>query len=135
MRSLKALFSHPENNDTLVRYGFGQLSDGQKMLVALYSLLALSGNRRLSLFIDEPDNFVSPREIQPWFAELEERCGEKLEQAVIISHNPISIDYMAGASGRWFSRDEQGPVRVMNSPEQLVDGLALSELVARGWER
>ena len=103
--------------------------------MALYSLLVLSGNRRRSLFIDKPDNFLSPREVQPWLAELEERCGEKLEQAVLISHHPISIDYMAGACGKWFSRDGDGLAQVMDKPEKMVDSLALSDLVVRGWER
>ena len=137
VRTLKACFNSPVNSNNTKPdcYGFGQLSDGQKLLVALYSLLVLSGNRRVSLFIDEPDNYLSPREVQPWLAELEERCGDKLEQAVLISHHPISIDYMAGTSGRWFSREGEGPVRVMDKPEKTVDGLTLSNLVARGWER
>ena len=59
-----------------------------------------------------------------------------MAQAVILSHHPVTIDYMAGASGRWFYRDGGiNPVRVSTKPEQVVDGLALSEMVARGWER
>ncbi len=137
VRTLKACFSQPDTENRPNCYGFGLLSDGQKLLVALYSLLFLSGNRRVSLFIDEPDNYLSPREIQPWLAELEERCGDTLEQAVVISHHPISIDYMAGASGRWFSRDGEGPARVTDteSLKPAVDGLTLSEMVTRGWER
>ena len=135
VRTLKICFGRPDNGQRPNCYGFGQLSDGQKLLVALYSLLVLSGNRRRSLFIDEPDNFLSPREIQPWLAELEERCGDKLEQAVLISHHPISIDYMAGACGKWFSRDGDGSAWAMDKPEKMVDGLPLSVLVARGWER
>ena len=134
-RALKADFRHPENGRRPVRYGFDQLSDGQKALVALYGLLVLSGNRRASLFLDEPDNYLSPREVQPWLAALEERCGDTLEQAVVVSHHPVTIDYMAGAGGRWFYRDGDGPSRVSDQPERTVDGISLSELVARGWER
>ena len=134
-RALKVDFRQPENDRRHVRYGFDQLSDGQKALVALYSLLVLSGNRRVSLFLDEPDNYLSPREVQPWLAALEERCGDTLEQAVVVSHHPVTIDYMAGAGGRWFYRDGAGPARVGDEPERTVEGISLSELVARGWER
>ena len=92
------------------------------------------GGFRRSLFIDEPDNYLSLREVQPWLAQAVDACGETLEQAVIISHHPNTIDYLAGAKGRWFSRDGEGPVRVGNEPKASTDGLLLSEAIARGWE-
>ena len=139
-RALKAAFHSRSSDQRLNRYSFGQLSDGQRSLVALYSLLHLveeddlaKGYRR-SLFIDEPDNYVSLREVQPWLAQAVDACGENLEQAVIISHHPQTIDYLAGAKGRWFSRDGEGPARVGNEPKFYSDGLSLSEAIARGWE-
>ena len=113
-------------------YRFGDLSDGQRALIALYSLVFLP-NRRISLFIDEPDNYLALREIQPWAAAVTERCGESLEQLVVISHHPVMIDYLAGTVGKWFSRQQDGPVRVSDEPEKLVDGLTLSETITRGW--
>ena len=50
------------------------------------------------------------------------------------SHHPVIIDYMAGANGRWFFRDGDGPVRVSKEPKNTVDGLSLSEIIARRWE-
>ena len=114
-------------------YRFGDLSDGQRALIALYSLVFLP-NRRISLFIDEPDNYLALREIQPWAAAVTERCGESLEQLVVISHHPVMIDYLAGTVGKWFSRQQDGPVRVSDEPEELVEGLSLSETIARGWQ-
>ena len=114
-------------------YRFGDLSDGQRALIALYSLIFLP-NRRISLFIDEPDNYLALREIQPWAAAVMERCGESLEQLVVISHHPVMIDYLAGTVGKWFSRQQDGPVRVSDEPETLVDGLSLSETITRGWQ-
>ncbi len=134
-RALKVDFRQPENDRRHVRYGFDQLSDGQKALVALYSLVFLPANGRASLFLDEPDNYLSPREVQPLLAAIDEQCGETLEQAVLVSHHPVTVDYLAGASGRWFYRDGNGPVRVSSEPERTVEGISLSELVARGWER
>ena len=113
---------------------FDQLSDGQRALIALYGLIFLREDRRVFLFIDEPDNYLTLREIQPWLAAAVERCGASLEQIVVVSHHPVMIDYMAGAGGRWFSRHGDGPVRASTEPRYAVDGLSLSETVARGWE-
>ena len=139
-RVLKAAFHGRTGDQRLNRYSFDQLSDGQRFLVALYALLYLieddhlaAGHRR-SLFIDEPDNYLSLREVQPWLAQVVDACGEALEQAVIISHHPKTIDYLAGAKGRWFSRDGEGPVRVANEPKFSTSGLSLSEAISRGWE-
>ena len=132
-RALKlSFFRHKRNQDSEV-YSFSQLSDGQRMLVALYSLIFLTATRPY-LFLDEPDNYVALREIQPWLATASEQCGDTLEQLVLISHHPVTIDYLAGASGRWFYRDDTGPVRVSTAPPKLKDGVSLSEIVARGWE-
>lgn len=132
-RALKVSFRRPDGNGGADRLSFSQLSDGQKMLVALYSLMFLAADRPY-LFLDEPDNYLALREIQPWLALASEQCGDTLEQLVLISHHPVTIDYLAGASGRWFFRDGTGPVRVSTEPPKLKDGLALSEIVARGWE-
>ena len=140
-RALKAAFHSRSDEKRLNRYGFGQLSDGQRALIALYSLLhlgephPLAENSRRSLFIDEPDNYLSLREVQPWLVQVVNACGEALEQAVVISHHPATIDYLAGgARGRWFTRDGEGPARVGNEPRFSTDGLSLSEAIARGWE-
>jgi AAA15 family ATPase/GTPase len=65
-RALKAVFRNPPN--ATIDYGLDQLSDGQRALIALYSLIMLTEDRHVSLFIDEPDNYLSLREIQPWLA-------------------------------------------------------------------
>ena len=131
-RALKAIFRGPSSEP--IRYGFDQLSDGQRALIALYSLIHLSSDRRVSLFVDEPENYLALGEIQPWLAEAAERAGESLGQVVVASHHPVIIDYMAGANGRWFFRDGDGPVRVSKEPNNTVDGLSLSETIARRWE-
>ena len=133
-RALKVAFRGPNDDRRLVRYGFGQLSDGQRALVALYCLAFLSAERRTSLFLDEPDNYLALREVQPWLAAVAEQCGNTLEQVVVVSHHPVTIDYMAGSGGRWFYREGIGPVRVSTEPDRTIDGLSLSETVARGWE-
>lgn len=136
VRALKVDFVRDADDRRRVdRYRFRQLSDGQKALVALYSLIFMSPHGRASLFLDEPDNYLALREVQPWFAALAESCGDTVEQAVVVSHHPVTIDYLAGAKGRWFYRDGNGPARVAAKPESLPDGLSLSETIARGWDR
>lgn len=131
-RALKVVFRNPSN--VAVDYGLDQLSDGQRALIALYSLTILTDDRRVSLFVDEPDNYLSLREIQPWLAHAIEECGESVEQLIVASHHPVTIDYMAGAQGRWFSRDNDGPVRVSEAPKTESGGLSISETIARGWQ-
>ena len=130
-RSLKAVFRGKSGTDT--KYGFEQLSDGQRALIALYSLVTLSDGTR-SLFIDEPDNYLSLREVQPWLVKATESCGSSLSQVVVISHHPVMIDYMAGANGKWLHREPDGPTQVSDQPQKTIDGLSLSETIARGWE-
>lgn len=131
-RALKAIFRGASSEP--VPYGFDQLSDGQRAMIAMYSLTHLTSDRRVSLFVDEPDNYLALGEIQPWLAEAVEQVGESLGQVVVASHHPVTIDYMAGACGRWFFRDGDGPVRVSKEPKNVVDGLSLSQTVARRWE-
>lgn len=131
-RALKIILSTSSGNRT--KLSFDQVSDGQRTLIALYSLLHLSSNRQVSLFLDEPDNYLALSEIQPWLAEAVQSCGDSIEQLVIVSHHPVTIDYMAGASRRWFTRDEEGPARVSERPANVVEGIPLSQTVARGWE-
>ena len=133
-RALKVAFRGASDEHRIDTYGFAQFSDGQRALIVLYCLVFLSKSRRTSLFLDEPDNYLALREIQPWLATIAEHCGDLLEQAVVVSHHPVTIDYMAGAKGRWFYRDGNGPVRVSNEPQRTVDGISLSETVARGWD-
>ena len=131
-RALKAVFRSPSMKT--VEYGLDQLSDGQRALIALYSLIVLTDDRRVSLFIDEPDNYLALREIQPWLAQAIGRCGESLEQLIVVSHHPVTIDHMAGARGRWFFREGDGPVRVTEKAKGDSGGLPISEMIARGWE-
>ena len=93
-RALKVTLATPAGE--AARFGFDQLSDGQRALVALYSLLHLPADRRPSVFLDEPDNYLALSEVQPWLAEAAQGCGESIEQLVLISHHPTTIDYMGG---------------------------------------
>ena len=135
-RALKAVFHAGASGESKSRkYGFHQLSDGQRNLIAMYSLLYLTGDRKVSLFIDKPDYYLSLREVQPWVTSASEAVGDTLEQVVLISHHPVTIDYLASGNAKWFYRDTEGPVRVSDQPEASNGALAVSESIARGWDR
>ena len=89
---------------------FDQLSDGQRNLVALFTVLHSAVEADSTLCLDEPDNYVALREIQPWLIELIDRTRETGSQCLLISHHPEFINYLAPTEGVRFFRDN-GPVR------------------------
>jgi predicted ATPase len=111
-----------------------ELSDGQRTLIALYSLVNFAGDQDV-LFLDEPDNYLSLAEIQPWLMALSDTCGTRPRQAIICSHHPELIDYFGGEAGVLLKRESSGSITTRRLREIAVDaGLKLSEIIARGWE-
>ncbi len=114
---------------------FDEVSDGQRALIALYSLVRLAAGQGYSLFLDEPDNYLALTEIQPWLIGLADACGVDVPQAVLCSHHPELIDYLGGDRGLVLKRESSGATSVRPSSELAVEGgLKLSEVIARGWE-
>lgn len=111
-----------------------QVSDGERVLLVLYTLLVLAAEQPFTLLIDEPDNFLALPEIQPWLLALADVCGESRHQAVICSHHPELIDYFGTEKGLLLERTNGGVTTVRKaSTVQCGDGLRLSERIARGW--
>jgi energy-coupling factor transporter ATP-binding protein EcfA2 len=118
-----------------IRLGFEQLSDGERALVVLYTLLHLIRDPDVTLGLDEPDNYAALAEIQPWLAALSARVEEARSQALLISHHPELINYLAPSCGIVFDRPNHGPTVAREFPAGSQEGgLPASELVARGWE-
>jgi predicted ATPase len=114
-------------------YGFDELSDGQRALIALYVVLHTQGGPGKILAIDEPDNYVALREIQPWLTELMDRAlRSDGPQAWLISHHPEVLNLLAIDYGWRFFRDGDGPTRVERFP--APEGVEPAEAVARGWD-
>ena len=126
-RELQAEFS-PRRGESGTVYRFDQLSDGQRALIVLYLLLFADDAGR-TLFLDEPDNYVTLPELQPWFAELEDGCGDTLPQTVLISHHPEAIDFLEDKSV-WLERDPERHTRIMAVKNNTR--LKISELYAQG---
>ncbi|MBN1874842.1 MAG: AAA family ATPase [Anaerolineae bacterium] len=135
-RLLKIYFQGDDTSPS-IGYTFNELSDGQKMLITLYSLLYATRIEPISkytLFIDEPENFLALPEIQPWLTELYDSCMDRQVQAILISHHPEFINYLlASPVGYWFERQSNRPTRVKPVTVQEQDGVPISEIIARGW--
>jgi len=112
-------------------YRFDELSDGQKSLAALYTLIYCIPENSV-IFIDEPENFLALPEIQPWLNALYDQCDERNLQALLISHHPKIINFLANDSGYWLSR-ENNLTRVQKISPEDEAGLSIADLVERGW--
>jgi predicted ATPase len=118
-----------------MRFYFNELSEGQRCLICLYTILSFVVARGSTVLLDEPDNFVSLREIQPWLMKASDAVEEGHGQILLISHHPELINQWAPNCGIQFSRDGSGPVQIEKFQGDGNSPLSPAELVARGWER
>lgn len=97
-----------------VRFDFGksthelpwsELSEGQRLLIALYGFLRIAVKHATLLLLDEIENYVALPEIQPWLRSVVEAMSSNNGQLIVISHHPESIDYLAADAVWVMSRD------------------------------
>jgi predicted ATPase len=132
VRKLRTHFDSPQKEGAI--YSIAELSEGQRMLLGLYMVLHFVLAKGQTVILDEPDNFISLREIQPWLLAAEEAVENSKGQLILISHHPEILNQWAQESGLLFFREENGHVRTekfKTDPEGLLQP---SELIARGWE-
>jgi predicted ATPase len=132
VNKLRADFTSPAEGKLTV--SLHELSDGQRVLLALYMILHFLIAKGHTVFIDEPDNFISLREIQPWLLSAEAAVDDSKGQLILISHHPEILDQWANSYGLRFFREENGHVRTEKFKSDYDGLLRPSELVARGWE-
>jgi predicted ATPase len=113
---------------------FNQLSDGQKSLVALFTIVHAMIRPEVTICIDEPDNYVAIRELQPWLTLVRDRVQDTEAQCLLISHHPEIINYLAAHHGIHLDRDSHGPVRAKPFEWDSDELISPAELMARGWE-
>ncbi len=131
---LKLIFTRQPNGDGHVEYRLGELSDGQRMIIALYALLTCTQSENYTLCVDEPENYLALPEIQPWLTQLYDLCCQRKLQALLISHHPELINYLlASPVGYWFDHEPNTPVRAKPIATDNTSGLPFAELIARGW--
>lgn len=131
VRKLTAEFTSPTNKR--VSYSLSELSEGQRCLISLYMILHFPIKRGDTVFVDEPDNFIALREIQPWILSAEEAVDEHNAQLILVSHHPEMLNQWASLYGLQFFREQNGHARVTKfAPHET--NLQPSEVIARGWE-
>ena len=126
-RELQAEFSKGDGEPGNI-YRFDKLSDGQRALIVHHLLLFADDSGR-TLFLDEPDNYVTLPELQPWLAELEDGCGDTLPQTILISHHPEAIDFLNDRAV-WLGREPESHTRILEVKNDTM--LKASELYAQG---
>lgn len=131
-RRLRADFAGPGKEK--MNFAISELSDGQRCLLALYMILHFLIARGHTVFIDEPDNFIALREIQPWLLAAEEAVDDHHGQLILISHHPEILNQWASRHGLRFFREHNGHVRTEKFKADPDGNLQPSELIARGWE-
>jgi predicted ATPase len=114
---------------------FHELSDSQRVLVGLYTVLHFALKSGATVCFDEPDNFIALKEIQPWLEKLLDKVDEEPNaQVLIISHHPELLNRMAFEGGIVLDRPGGRHTRAQPFSDPLQTGLSPAELVGRGWE-
>jgi hypothetical protein len=132
-RAMLVLF---DQYNTKYELRLDKISDGQRALIALYSLVRLAAGQGYTLFLDEPDNYVALAEIQPWLVQVADACGTEVPQAVLCSHHPELIDYLGADRGAVLERERSGVTRARSVSAVIDPGpLKLSEAIAREWRQ
>ncbi|GAB6393015.1 MAG: AAA family ATPase [Treponematales bacterium] len=113
---------------------FDLLSDGEKMLVALYMIhaaLSIESTGVRVVLIDEPDNFVSLQELQPWLLAVA-GLMDSTHQAVLISHSTEILNSNPSGSFYFWRDNHKSPTRIgpLNAPE----GMLPAEALTLGWD-
>jgi predicted ATPase len=133
-RNIRSLVAEFKSAAATVEVGFDNLSDGQRCLIGLYTILHFIVAKGNTIILDEPDNFIALREIQPWLNALSDTIVSNRGQVLIISHHPELMNQWAPNFGVRFVRDDMGPVRVKEFSADAESTLLPSEIIARGWE-
>jgi predicted ATPase len=115
---------------------FDELSDGQRVLIGLYTVLHVAFNWGATVCFDEPDNFVALMEIQPWLEKVLDKIEDEdsKSQVLFISHHPELLDRLAMSAGIVLDRPGGRHTRARPFSDSAETGLSPAELVTRGWE-
>lgn len=141
-RILKVGFKSEDNPKKARFFDFDRISDGERALIVLYTLIIGLKYMDITLVLDEPVSFVALAEIQPWLFELSDTCGHRdpqdhsrgIAQTIIASHHPELMDYFVVEKSKFIYREPLEATRLMPPPTNFEGGLRLSQIIARGWE-
>lgn len=130
---LKARFRYPGTAQE-VQFSLRELSEGQRAIIGLQTLLHCLPEGNTLLCVDEPENFLALPEIAPWFNALYDLVERDDTQALLVSHHPRLIN-MLGDCAFWIEPDPNVGVARLKPivRDESTEGLPLSQLVERGW--
>lgn len=129
-KTLQVDFENKANKE-IVTYYFSELSEGQKTLIVLYTLLYCVPENAM-ICLDQPENFLALPEIQSWLHCLQQVVVEKDMQVLLISHHPKTINLLIDNAGFWFAKEE-GMTKIQKINPHNKSGLTIAELVETGW--
>ncbi len=133
IKTFSLLFKSKDSAEYPIR--LDELSDGQRCLIVLYTLLHCHMDDDMTLLFDEPDSFVSLPEIQPFLVELQDRVENRTNaQSLLVSHHPELINKFGRDGSVRFVRENTGPTRIKDLGTDPDSGLDDAEQIARGWE-
>ena len=126
----KTLYFEYDYNGVKNSYSITEISDGERMLFILYFLIIMYFDEEYSLFLDEPDNYISLQEVGQFIQFVQDRAVGK-RQCIFISHHPNVIDFFAPSNGIWLERRSYGATTIANPPTTDC-GLTYSEIISQG---
>ena len=125
-----------KNSPQPTEYLLSELSDGQRILIGLYAILHFALKPGATVCLDEPDNFIALREVQPWLSKVFDRTDDEFaSQVLIASHHPEILNSMAFHEGLLLHRPGGRNTRVKRFDDPSNTGLSAADLITRGWER
>jgi predicted ATPase len=131
---LKARFRFPGSAQE-AQFLLRELSEGQRAIIALQTLLHCLPESGAVLCVDEPENFLALPEIQPWLDALYDQVEDQRLQGLLVSHHPRLINMLADDAGFWVQQDPSaGFARISRIIcGEDTEGLPVSQVVERGW--
>lgn len=113
---------------------FSELSDGQRTLIGLHTVLHFLVREDTTVCIDEPDNFVALAEIQPLLLNLLDKADEQNAQVFLASHHPEPLNLLAVEHGLVLRRSPSGATvaEPFQAPPDTI--LTPAEYFAQGWD-
>ena len=118
-------------------YILSELSSGQQLLLAYNAIFRFDSEGASLVCLDEPDNYLSLREIGPLLETLSETVDDGGPQLFVASHHPEFYNRLAETDGIALTADEKHGVTstpVKKLLEQAPTGLSVADIFARGWE-
>jgi predicted ATPase len=127
------LFYFKSKFEDSTELSFKQLSDGERMLLALYMIVAkMKTDKSTTVIIDEPENYIALPEIQPWIIEASANLNGR-NQLIVASHHPEIVNSLGDSESLFLTRNSHSDGTRVREIGLFDSELSLAEYMARGW--